>query len=299
MKDTMQVKEKTTSVDLGPKLDAVPTVQWDEQAEITAINSGIAFGNAQRVATGHRLLLAKQQLPHGTFQAWCERNIVGASYMTLTRWMNHALADIEDKSNASLYLSSQQAKLEAMKSAAPGSIKEPAKMIERQEAKIEKLIAKTAPPVSFEKVEPATKQTDQEDRPPRPSPQHTWDPFSRAWYVPEPKKPSRPPCPGVEGTGNGEYEWSVKDNMWYKIHIASEWIKDQQAKSAPTHANAVADAQMKLAQAFTTILHTNTPEARKIMKQFFSTAFHPDSGKIKKDGQRMSDINQALTTLEK
>jgi hypothetical protein len=54
-----------------------------------------------------------------------------------------------------------------------------------------------------------------------------------------------------------------------------------------------------LTQAFATMLQYGGAPAAKLAKQMFSSAYHPDSGKIKHDASLMGSINKALSFLEK
>ena len=51
-----------------------------------------------------------------------------------------------------------------------------------------------------------------------------------------------------------------------------------------------------LLQELSELLDSKT--GRKLIKQLLSSAYHPDTGKIEPDVQRMSRINEALTKLE-
>lgn len=144
--------------------------------------------------------------------------------------------------------------------------------------------------------------------------------------------PQRPPCPGVEGIGPGLWKYSEGLEEWVQqpayvepkpsnkltpedIAAHEERIERNKAKQEALFdsLNAGIDRLAKhipqavlsdvsplefLANTFYAMLQQGGPSAVKLAKQMFSSAYHPDSGKVKHDAELMGSINKALSLLE-
>lgn len=148
--------------------------------------------------------------------------------------------------------------------------------------------------------------------------------------------PQRPPCPGAEGIGPGCWKWSEGMEEWVQqpayvepksnkltaedIAAHEARVKANQAKHQATFDSfssslksllnqtqqhmpaAILDDASPieyLTQAFATMLQYGGAPAAKLAKQMFSSAYHPDSGKVRHDASLMGSINKALSFLEK
>ena len=76
-------------------------------------------------------------------------------------------------------------------------------------------------------------------------------------------------------------------------------LLDQTAQHMPAAILDDASPIEYLTQAFATMLQYGGAPAAKLAKQMFSSAYHPDSGKVKHDASLMGSINKALSFLEK
>lgn len=145
--------------------------------------------------------------------------------------------------------------------------------------------------------------------------------------------PQRPKCPGVEGYGPGLWKWSEAFGEWeqqpayveprptkQELETKGEQLKAKnEAARAERHAEfdsslkgllsgmqahtpkAVLDESSPidfLIEAFANMLQYGGAPATKLAKQMFSSAYHPDNGKVKHDSSLLGSINKALSYLE-
>jgi len=315
---------------------ALVTPGWNELKAVTDIRGSFLAEDEDKIATGLFLLEAKQNVPHGKFKEWCGMYFPERTYDTCTRRMNSALsADINDTTS---FLSAERQALIEMQEKqkllgvnAAGITK---RGIERQEKKIEKIESKIAAKIAPRDLTPVLPPAKVELPDPAIAKAAAKAAKAKAKLEEEAKLAAAEKLKAelnakikVEADAKARELAAVRkleelaelqrkvlaDEPALKARLTeeakAEWREElgKKAEEASPGLFSKLDNLIKhriisieggILETIKEILLDKDPTARDLLKKLLNSMFHPDNGRVRKDGDLLARINDEFTRLE-